>query len=110
MLAVTTDSESNQPGRLAHDGPAHYGRPEAPQTTVVTGRVHPPLHDADGAGHPDRCPPARAVRAGPLFVSAVYRAGMTWLSVRGAAGLAVPASSRFPRISQHPRCPPRGWN
>ena len=82
MLAVTTDSESNQPGRLAHDGPAHYGRPEAPQTTVVleehirlctTPMAQATQTDARRLGQSGRA---------LLFVSAVYRAGMTWLSVR----------------------------
>ena len=64
MLAVAADPASNQPGRLAHDGP-WWNQPRAPGP----GHPRPPwcgdgecdertrlVHDADGAGRPGRCP------------------------------------------------------
>lgn len=73
--------------------PARYGRPGAPQTTVVLDQHIRLAHDADGAGRPDPC--SRLGRSRP-FLCICRVSGGTWLSLGGEAALAVPVSSRFP--------------
>jgi hypothetical protein len=78
MLVVAADPESNQPGRLAHDGP-WWSQPKA----VGSGHPRPPwcgdgdcdehtrlVHYADGGGRPGRCP-----RCHPLAVSSTRQTG-----------------------------------